>query len=270
MGYFEVEPGVSLFVQDINPLGSKTVVFLHGWPLSHETFEYQYNVFPRQGVRCVGIDMRGYGASSKPWAGYSYDRMADDVRAVVDAMGLTGFTLAGHSMGGAIAIRYMARQAGYGVAKLALLAAAAPSFVQRPGFPYGMTRQQVDMFIMSAYHNRPQLLSDFGNMFFARPVTPSFAGWFQGTGLEAAGYSTIKGLEALRDENLGPDLGAIHAPTGIFHGLLDRVCPYQFAVEQNKAIAGSMLYRFDYSGHAVYYDELDRFNRTFMQFLEKQ
>ncbi len=46
-------------------------------------------------------------------------------------MELRGVTLVGHSMGGVTAIRYMARHGGYGVGRLALLAAAAPSFTQR-------------------------------------------------------------------------------------------------------------------------------------------
>jgi non-heme chloroperoxidase len=269
MGFIEVEPGVRVFVQDINPGGGKTVVFIHGWPLNYTTFEYQYDVFPQYGVRCVGIDLRGYGNSDKPWTGYDYDRMSDDIREVVEALNLEDFVLAGHSMGGAICIRYMARHAGYHVSKLALLAAAAPSFIQRPGYLWGMTKQQINMFIMNTYRNRPQVLTDFGNLFFARAVTPSFMNWFQGTGLVAAGYATIKGLEALRDEDLGPDLDKIQVPTGIFQGLLDKICPYQFAVELNKGIRNSGLYRFDFSGHAVYYDELDHFNQAFLQFVNK-
>lgn len=269
MAYVEVEPGVQLFVQDINPGGNKTVVFIHGWPLNHTTFEYQYDVFPKSGVRCVGIDMRGYGNSSKPWGGYGYDRMADDIRIVIEAMGLNDVTLAGHSMGGAIAIRYMARHQGFSVARLALLSAAAPSFTQKPGYPWGMTRQQVDMFILSCYKNRPQVLNDFGDLFSARPATPSFMAWFQYTGLVAAGHSTIKGLETLRDEDVTADLEKINVPTGIFHGVLDKVCPFQFAIEMNKAIKGSAIYRFDNSGHAVYYEELDKFNQAFLKFLGK-
>jgi non-heme chloroperoxidase len=268
--YIEVEPGVRLCVEDINPGADKTVVFLHGWPLSHNTFEYQYDVFPHYGVRCIGIDMRGYGNSDRPWGGYSYDRMAEDIKVVLDTMDVNNVTLAGHSMGGAIAIRYMARFHGQRVAKLALLAAAAPSFVQRSGYPYGMTTQQVDAFIATGYRNRPQLLTSFGGLFFGQPVTPSFLSWFQNDGLKAAGYSTIRGLEALRDEDLRTDLPKIEVPTGIFHGVLDRVCPYTFALEQNKAIRNSVLYRFDMSGHAIYYDELDKFNYNFLQFLGKQ
>ncbi len=83
-------------------------------------------------------------------------------------------TLVGHSMGGATAIRYMARHGGYGVGRLALLAAAAPSFTQRPDYPYGMSGQQVNGLIAGLFRNRPEGLVEFGNMFFYKAVTASF------------------------------------------------------------------------------------------------
>jgi len=42
MGYYvDVEADVKVYVEDLNPEGDKTIVFLHGWPASHELFEYQ-------------------------------------------------------------------------------------------------------------------------------------------------------------------------------------------------------------------------------------
>lgn len=68
MGYFvEVESGVHLYVEDINPESSEAVVFLHGWPLSHKQFEYQFNVLPAQGYRCIGIDWRGSDIRISRW-----------------------------------------------------------------------------------------------------------------------------------------------------------------------------------------------------------
>ena len=116
MGYYiTVEPGVKLYVEDINPRGSKTIVFLHGWPLSHDQFEYQFDVLPGRGYRCIGIDWRGFGKSDRPYDGYNLERLADDIRAVVTALQLKDFVLAGHSTGGAIAIKYVARYNGGGV-----------------------------------------------------------------------------------------------------------------------------------------------------------
>ncbi len=42
MGYYiAVEPNVNLYVEDLNPTGDKTILFVHGWPGNHNLFEYQ-------------------------------------------------------------------------------------------------------------------------------------------------------------------------------------------------------------------------------------
>lgn len=106
MGYFvTVEPGVKIFIEDINPKGNKTILFIHGWPLNHNQFEYQFNYLPKLGYRCIGMDWRGYGNSDKPFDGYGFDRLADDLRMVIEALQLKNIILAGHSTGGAISIR---------------------------------------------------------------------------------------------------------------------------------------------------------------------
>lgn len=76
MGYYVmVEPNVKVYVEDLNQQGNKTV----GWPGNHNLFEYQFNELPKCGYRCIGIDQRGFGKSDKPFTGYDYDRLADDV-----------------------------------------------------------------------------------------------------------------------------------------------------------------------------------------------
>lgn len=110
MGYYiTVEKNVDIYVYDVGPRDGKPILFLHGWPLNNTVFEYQYDQLPKLGFRCIGIDLRGFGKSDKPWTGYTYDRLADDVRVVIENLRIDNITLAGHSMGGAIAIKYMAR-----------------------------------------------------------------------------------------------------------------------------------------------------------------
>lgn len=267
MYYVEVEKGVKIAVYDLNPDAKKTIFFIHGWPVDHRMFEYQLDVMPKLGFRCVSIDLRGFGQSSAPWDGYTYDRMADDVHAVIRGLNVPGLTLAGFSMGGPIAIRYMSRHMGFKVNKLALLAAAAPSFTKRPGYPYGSTPEQIDAFITQAYNDRPQLVTDFGKMFFASNITLAFADWFNSLGFDASGHGTIRALEMLKDGNLSADLQKIQVPTGIFHGKLDKVCPYAFAEEMHSGIRTSKIYPFENSGHAVFYDELAKFIREFYAFV---
>lgn len=268
MGYYvKVEKGVNIYVDDINPNSNKTILFIHGWPANHKMFEYQFDQLPNMGYRCIGIDIRGFGKSSRPWDGYSYNRLSDDIRAVIDALGLTEITLAGHSMGGAISIRYMARHNGHEIAKLALFGAAAPSFTKRSDFTYGKTKAEVNQMIEDTYTDRPNMLRGFGDVFFARYLTKNFIDWFWGLGIEASGNATAKCLVSLRDEDLRQDLSRIHVPTGIFHGKQDKVCPFVFAELMHASIQNSKLIPFEYSGHGLFYCELEKFNQELIKFI---
>jgi len=191
MGYYiRVEPDVKIYVEDLNANSNKTILFLHGWPGSHKLFEYQFDQLSKMGYRCIGIDTRGFGDSDKPYSGYDYDTLSDDVRYVIDALKLCDITLAGHSTGGAIAIRYMARHKGYGVSKLALFAAAAPSLIKSPFFPYGLEKEIVLQIIQGTYTDRPKMLRGFGDIFFYQHITEAFSDWFFQLGLQAAGWAT--------------------------------------------------------------------------------
>src|ERR671923_138159 len=100
--------GVKINIEDLSGSG-RPVVFIHGWPVNHKMFEYQFTELPKYGYRCIGVDLRGFGDSDKPWDGYNYDTMSDDLKAVFDSLKLSDITLVGFSMGGAISIRYMSR-----------------------------------------------------------------------------------------------------------------------------------------------------------------
>lgn len=269
MGYFiKVEPEVNIYVNDVNPAGRKAIVFLHGWPANYTMFEYQFDQLPEMGYRCIGVDQRGFGNSSKPWSGYDYNRLADDVRGVIEAMKLKDITLLGHSTGGAIAIRYMARYNGYGVSKLVLCAAAAPSLIQRSYFPYGLPKEDVYKIIEQTYNDRPNMLNDFANMFFFQHITEPFSDWFFQMGLQGAGWATAAVAKAwLGEEGLFYDLGRINVPTLILHGIHDKVCRFQLGEAQRQGIRNSKLVPFLNSGHALFYEERDKFNKEVAQFV---
>ncbi|MBD8499649.1 alpha/beta fold hydrolase [Paenibacillus arenosi] len=266
MGYYvPVEKGVNVYVEDVGT--GKPVVLIHGWPVNHKMFEYQASQLPKYGYRTIGIDLRGFGKSDRPWQGYSYNRMADDIYEVLEALRLKNVRLIGFSMGGAIAIRYMARHAGKRVAQLILVDAAAPAFTQRPGFPYGFTKAEVDALLELNDKDRPQLLTNFGDIFFAKPISNSFRNWFQLLGLEADSHATYETLKSLRDEDLRADLAKVHVPTAIFHGKYDKVAPYPLAIAMNEGIKGSLLAPFEHSGHGSFYDEREKFNKELLSFL---
>jgi non-heme chloroperoxidase len=263
--YIEVEKNVKLYVEDIGE--GKPVVFIHGWPLNQKMFEYQYNQFPKEGYRCIGIDLRGYGKSDTPWENYSYDRIADDIQAVIDALKLEEITLIGFSVGGAISIRYMARHSNYKVAKLVLIGAAAPSFTQQDHNPYGIKKEEVNETLAATCVDRPNMITAFEKNFLAKKVSVPFGAWLHGLSVEASGVGTIKLLESLRDEDLSEDLPKIQTPTVIFHGVLDKICPFEFTKIMHEHIQNSKLIRFEQSGHGLLFDEQEKFNTELIGFL---
>lgn len=259
MGYYvNVEPGVNLYVEDLNPGGSKTIVFIHGWPLSHKQFEYQFDILPAKGYRCIGIDWRGFGNSDKPINGYTYDRLADDIRTVVGVLQLNNITLVGHSTGGSIAIRYMSRFNGYGVSKLVLVDAAAP---------VGFSPETANKFLNDTLNDRPKMIQAVTDTFFFQYITGPFSDWFFQMGLQAAGWSTAAITVLLRDEKLYADLQKILVPTLIVHGIHDKVIPFAQAQELNQKIKNSQLVPFQYSGHGLFWEEREKFNQLLTQFI---
>lgn len=259
MGYYvPVEKGVKLFVEDIHPGGQNTILFIHGWPLSHKQFEYQYNVLPAMGYRCIGYDWRGFGDSDKPFTGYDYDRLSDDLRILINELQLSNVTLVGHSTGGAIAARYVARHNGFGVCKLVLVDAALPT---------GFTTDTAKQLLEETYSDRPNMWRKTIDGFFFQQISEAYRDWFSQIGYQAAGYSTAAIIRTLRDSNLMRDLQMINVPTLIIHGVHDKVIPFAQAQLVHRIVKNSQLVPFDFSGHGPFYEERDRFNYVLSQFV---
>ena len=77
-------------------------------------------------LRAMGIDLRGFGQSDKPWDGHDYDTWVADIRAVFQTLDLREVMLVGFQMGGAVAAHYVATQEENRVTRLVLCAATLP------------------------------------------------------------------------------------------------------------------------------------------------
>ncbi len=77
------------------------IVFVHEFAGDHRSYEPQVRHFARR-YRCITYNARGYPPSDVPAEpeAYSQDRARDDIRAVLDALGIDRAHIVGISMGG--------------------------------------------------------------------------------------------------------------------------------------------------------------------------
>jgi len=264
--YFEVEPNVRLHVSDAG--AGRPVVLIHGWPLSDEMFEYQYNALIEKSFRVIGITLRGFGKSDKPYGEYNYDIHALDIKRILSKLEITDAVLVGFSMGGAIAIRFASLDSGSHVSKLVLVGAAAPSWTQRKDFPYNLPKSAVDDLIKLNYKDRPKLLSNFAKIFSATETSlnDGISSWLNGICLSASSYATAQCLIALRDTDLRSDLAKIQIPTVIMHGKKDKICSFDLAEQMKAGILNSHIVPFENSGHSLFLEETQKFNAELIKF----
>jgi pimeloyl-ACP methyl ester carboxylesterase len=264
--YIEVEPNVRLHVTDAGE--GRTIVLIHGWPLSDEMYEYQYNDLMNNGFRVIGISLRGFGKSDKPYGEYNYDIHARDIHQILGKLDIKDAVLGGFSMGGAIAIRYLATFGRDHIYKLALFGAAAPIWTQREDFPYNLPISAVDDLIKLNYKDRPQLLENFSKIFSAKATSlnKGINAWLNGMCISASSYATVQSLIALRDTDLREDIEKIKIPTVIMHGKKDKICSYELAEQLKARISKSYIVAFENSGHSLFLEETQKFNEELIKF----
>jgi pimeloyl-ACP methyl ester carboxylesterase len=116
--------GAAIYLSETGE-GEPALLFLHYWGGSSRTWS---SVIERlEGKpRCIALDQRGWGASIAADGRYDLAAMADDVVEVARQLGLGGYVLVGHSMGGKVAQIVSARRPKE-LAGLILVAPAPPT-----------------------------------------------------------------------------------------------------------------------------------------------
>ncbi|MCZ8217188.1 MAG: alpha/beta hydrolase [Cyclobacteriaceae bacterium] len=267
--YIEVEKNVRLHVTDLGE--GKPIVLIHGWPLSDAMYEYQYQYLSRKGFRVIGITLRGFGQSDKPYGKYDFDVFSDDIKVVLEKLNIQDAVLGGFSMGGAVVIHYVTKYNAAHVSKLALFGAAAPSWKQREGSAYGISVADAEGLVKATMTSRQDLIAGFGASFPAKEgaISKNVEKWLEDINLQAWPYAVTQSMTALLDLDLRQSLSKIKIPTAIFHGTQDKLCPFVLAEQLNKGIANSYIVKFENSGHALFVEEAEKFNTELEKFAKK-
>lgn len=256
----ELPTGVTLqYVEQGDPSGIP-LVLLHGLSDSWRSFEPVLPYLP-ESVRAFALTQRGHGDSSRPESGYRCHDFAADAAAFMDALGLEAAVVAGHSMGSAVAQRFAIDHPGHtrGLVLAASFASLAESPVAQELWDEAVSEMEdpVD----------PGFVREFQESTLARPVPREFMETVVEESLKlparvwrAVVWDTLQG-------DFSDELDNIEVPTLLVWGDRDGMVPRGDQDAQTAAIAGSRLVVYEGTGHAVHWEEPERFASDLVSFI---
>ncbi|HEX8546833.1 MAG TPA: alpha/beta hydrolase [Cytophagaceae bacterium] len=250
------------------------VVFLHGWPLSHEMWEYQINELAEKGLKCIAYDRRGFGKSSKPWSGYDYDTLTDDLKALLDELNLENVVLVGFSMGGGEVLRYMSRYGSTRISKIVLISSVAPFLLKTTDNPDGVEKEVFEGITKSIKKDRIDFLTTFGEQFFGvsfikHPVSSSYLEYNKMLASLASPRATLECAKSFSETDFRDDLKNVSVPTLIIHGDSDKTVPIEASSNRTaKTLSGHQYIVYEGAPHGLYYTDRDRLNQDLIQFIK--
>ena len=269
--YVETANNVHLHLQDYG--SGKPVILIHGWPMSLELWEYQISSLVAGGFRVIAYDRRGFGKSSKPWDGYDYDTLTEDLNAIIETLKLTDITLIGFSMGGGEVARYFSKFGGRGVTKAILVSSVLPFMLKTEDNPEGAPKEMFDEMAAQIQNDRIGFLDDFGKSFFgvgllSKPLSTPLLDYYRMLCSVASPRATLKCAESFSSTDFRKDLATIHVPTLIIHGNADKTVPIAISSDKSsKMIANSRYIVYEGAPHGLFYTEKERLNKDLLDFL---
>ena len=278
MSYLKVKDSqsitpVELYYEDWGT--GRPVVLIHGWPLSHEMWEYQINDLVEAGFRVIAYDRRGFGKSSKPHDGYDYDTLTDDLHSLIDELDLRDVTLVGFSMGGGEVVRYFSRYAGERISSIVLISSVTPCLLRSNTNPDGVRDTVFEDMITNIKDDRMSFLDSFGKQFFGvtlvnKPVSAPQMEYFRSLAAFASPRATQECVRSFAYTDFRNDMAAINVPTLIIHGDSDRTVPIQPTSEQSsELITDSRYIKYEGAPHGLFYTERERLNKDLVTFIQE-
>ncbi len=263
---------IKLFYEDLGE--GKPVVLIHGWPLSHEMWEYQLNELPKFNIRCIAYDRRGFGRSDKPWNSYNYDILAQDLDNLLEELNLHDVTLVGFSMGGGEVVRYLTKY-GYKnrVSKAVLVSSVIPFLLKTDDNPDGVSAEQIEKFEQQILEDRPAFMASFAKQFYGDSllnptVSKELLDWNQNLVLQASGYATISAMHSWAETDFREEVKNIKIPVLIIHGSADKTVPINISSDKTANLLPNAEYIvYEGSPHGLFITDKENLNQHLISFI---
>lgn len=236
------------------------IVFVPGLAGSKEWFRYQASGLSDR-YRVISYDLR----HARGRAGCSLDLLAGDLGGLLDSLRVNGAVIAGHALGGMVALRFAVDRPDRCLAVIAT--SCAPVFADMPDDEllayFSVGEVKLDGFFAGLWK---RLLG-------RKPVKKTEADPTSQLALCSCDVdqATISArLRAMRECDLTPVLGQVVVPTLIITGANDRPVILAGSQLMDQRIPDSALEVIEDAGHFAFYTRHDLFNAAVHEYLTRK
>ena len=265
MAYIEVEPGVSLYAQDVGT--GPPVVLIAGFGLSHEVWDGEVRELVAAGHRAVCVDLRGTGRSDKPAGGYDVARLAADLEAALAVLDLRDVTLVGWSFGGQISLQ-LAAHATDRVSRLVLLSSNGVRASRSEEFPFGPSADKLLPALVSGEIER-RLASRRATISsgFAGEPDPDVVEFLVRVQLQMPSWAAVACYESYLTTDLVWALPLVSIPVLQIVGDSDPVTPLDGVAWLQQQLAGAQLVKLERCGHYPMFEAGSALRAALLEFV---
>ncbi len=276
MPQLRTDDGVDLYYEEA---GSGTpIVFVHEFAGDHRSWEPQMRHFARR-YRCIVYSARGYAPSAVPDHPdqYAQARVRDDIRCVLDALGLERAHIVGCSMGAFAALHFGMRYASAGAAARALsLTLVGCGTGAHPAGYEAFQRESIALAATIRRAGMAELAATYGHgparVQFEHKDPRGFAEYAAQLAAHSAcgSANTMEGYQGRRPSlyRLTDEMSAIAAPVLVVCGDEDEAC-LEPSLLIKRCIPSAGLAILPKTGHAVNLEEPLAFNQLLDDFLHQ-
>lgn len=250
--YIRLRNGLLLEYVEQGRRGAETLVLLHGITDSWRSYQ-PVLPFLRRDRRVISVSVRGHGGSDKAVGTYRIRDFADDVADLAAQLSLPAFTVVGHSMGAAVAMRLAIDRPE--LVKGVVAAGAFAGFADKPAL-----LEFIASTIMTLGNTVPREIADaFQRDTIAGPVAPGLLETMVDECLRTPASVWRAAFASLPEDNFVDEADRIAAPVLLVWGDADVFVPEvdQQRLEQRIPQADRVVYQG--VGHAVHWEQPERF-----------
>ncbi|MEV0538466.1 alpha/beta fold hydrolase [Nocardia salmonicida] len=262
MKFVEVDRDVQMAYEDRGT--GQPIMFIHGWGGSGDVWDYQVLDLADR-FRVITVDLRGHGASDKPWGTYDYTLFCHDLKILMEHLGLEDVTLVGWSMGGHIGLKFV--HTVQAPVRRLVITGSGPRFLQAPDAPYGGPEDSADTLCDALTNSYAETIAGLYGNNFHRTDLGATRDRFVRIGLQVPAFVGLTSFQALLAEDLRLDLPEIDIPIAVFSGRHDQIWDPGWSEIVSKTAPNAQLTVFEDSGHVAFVEERHAWNQALIDFI---